>query len=194
MNKTELLAEITAAFENEPYPGNLNLLEDNSGYDLEATNIRNALKAHTWQQLPDKVMAYEQSGYAWLSPMGFKYYLPAYLCFAVRDYYEADSIPVNLIYDFTLKAEIDVLRSAFVTKKYGMDKTMPSIDWYKMDQTSLLNLNDNVQRFITRHGQFSPAQRRAIYHFLVFIQAEYTNDFPDGEPNTAIQRYWFQFA
>lgn len=194
MNATDLLAELTAAFKNEPYPGDLNLLTDNSGYDLEATQIRDSFKAHTWQNMPDKLMRYEQGGYGFLSLPGFKYYFPAYLCFTVRDYYEADSIPDNLVNNLTLPAEINILMSAFDTKRYRMDVDMPSIDWNKMDQTRLKDLNDNVQWFISRYEQFNRIQSRAIYHFLVFLRDEYGDDFFGDEPNTAIQRYWFQFA
>ncbi|RZK16158.1 MAG: hypothetical protein EOO56_20565, partial [Hymenobacter sp.] len=103
MSADDLLAELTACFEHELYPGDDNLVTNNEpGYDLEALQIRDTFMVHTWQTLPDELMLYEQSGYHFLSKRGLKYYLTAYLGFAVRAYAEADSIPDGLILSLTL--------------------------------------------------------------------------------------------
>lgn len=195
MTAAELITELTESFQNEPYPGNLNIVTNNApDYDLESIQIRETFKVHTWQSLPDALMQYEQGGFSFLSKEGLKYYLPAYLRFAVRDYAEADSIPDNLILNLTLPTEMDIVVSALDVKRYRMDEDMPKIDWNDIHQARLRDANQDVHRFIERYGQFSFAQSRAIYHFLAFMRDEHGKDYWDNEPNVAIERYWFQFA
>ena len=98
MSADDLLAELTACFQHEPYPGDDNLVTNNeSGYDSKALQIRDTFKEYMWQTLPDKLMLCEQGGYFFLSKRGLKYYLPAYLEFAVRAYAKADSIPGRVL-------------------------------------------------------------------------------------------------
>lgn len=190
-----LLEEIRAAFQNEPHPSDLDIVTNNTpDYDLESLQIRDTFKVHTWQSLPDELMQYEQGGYVFMTKKGFNYYLPAYLCFTVRDYSGADSIPDNLIVSMTLPAEIDVIISMFNTKRYQMNEYLPKIDWDETHQRQLRDMNQSVHGFIDRYGQFNAAQGRAIYHFLVFMRDEYGKDFFNNEPQVAIERYWFQFA
>ncbi|MBD2767859.1 hypothetical protein IC235_08130 [Hymenobacter sp. BT664] len=195
MTADELIAEITMCFENEPFPGDLNIVTNNTpGYDLEALQIREAFKVHTWQTLPDELMQYENTAYCSLSAKGLKYYLPAYLQFAVRAYAEADIIPDGLISLLTLPAEVDVVRSAFDIKRYQIDEKLPEIDWGSFYQNRLRELNESVRWSIDRYSQFNPAQGRAIYHFLCFMRDEHGADYWNDELQLAIDRYWFQFA
>ena len=195
MTATDLTTELTECFQHEPYPGDFDIVTNNApDYDLEALQIRETFKVHTWQTLPDELMQYEQGGYNFLSKKGLKYYLPAYLQFAIRDYTGADSIPDGLISTLTLPAQIDEVRSALDTKRYQLVEKMPKIDWNNYHQKRLRDLNESVHWFIDRHSQFDAAQGRAIYHFLCFMRDEHGTDYWNNEPQIAIERYWFQFA
>ncbi|WP_046246975.1 DUF6714 family protein [Hymenobacter terrenus] len=195
MSADELIAELNASFQHELYPGDSDIVTNNApDYDLESLQIRDAFKVHTWQTLPDELMQQEQGAYIFLSKKGLRYYLPAYLRFAVRAYAEADSIPDGLIFTLTLPAEVDEMISAFNMKRYRLDERMPAIDWNEYYQTRLQKMNEKVHRFIDRYSQFSLAQSRAIYHFLTHMRDEHGEDYWESEPATAIERYWFQFA
>ncbi|RZL14840.1 MAG: hypothetical protein EOO62_04415 [Hymenobacter sp.] len=193
MSADDLLAELTACFQHEPYPGDDNLVTNNEpGYDLEALQIRDTFKGHTWQTLPDELMLYEQGGYHFLSKRGLKYYLPAYLGFAVRAYAEADSIPDGLIFSLTLPTAQGDLATARQVAQLAAQR--PEMDWRATLQTCQDELPERVSYFLDRYGQFGGAQGRAIYHFLVFMRENHGRDYFNDEPNIAIQRYWFQFA
>lgn len=195
MSADDLLAELTACFQHEPYPGDDNLVTNNEpGYDLEALQIRDTFQVHTWQTLPDALMLHEQGGYFFLSKRGLKYYLPAYLGFAVRAYAEADSIPDGLIFSLTLPTAQDEVAIASNEEPTQLQAPLPAGNEQVFSQTRPEELAKRVSYFLDRHGQFGGAQGRAIYHFLVFMRENYGHDYFNDEPNVAIQRYWFQFA
>lgn len=195
MSADDLLAELTACFQHEPYPGDDNLVTNNEpGYDLEALQIRDTFQAHTWQTLPDALMLHEQGGYFFLSKRGLKYYLPAYLGFAVRAYAEADSIPDGLIFSLTLPTEQDEVAIAADKEHTHLQELLPAGDEQTLPQIRPDELSKRASYFLDRHEQFGGALGRAIYHFLVFMRENYGHDYFNDEPNVAIQRYWFQFA
>jgi len=195
MSPDELLAELTTSFGPEPRPDEGAIVTNNApGYDLESLQIRDTFKAYTWQALPQALLEYEQGGFNFLSRAGLRYYLPAYLHFAVRDYAAADAIPDRLIQALTLPAEIDEVLSALATSQYGFADTLLGIDWPAFHQTRLRELDQRVHDFIHRYGQFTAAQGRTILHFLEYMQQAHGLDYLDNEPGIAITRYWFQFA
>lgn len=195
MHADDLLAELTASFGQEARPDEQAIVTNNApGYDLESLQIRDTFKAYTWQALPEALMQYEQGGFNFLSRAGLRYYLPAYLHFAVRDYVAADAIPDRLIQALTLPAEIDEVLSALATSQYGLAETMPGIDWSAFHQTRLRELDQRVHDFIHRYGQFTAEQGRAILHFLEYMEQAHGADYLEQEPRIAITRYWFQFA
>jgi hypothetical protein len=193
MTANDLLAEITACFQQEPFPGEENIVTNNDpGYDVESLQIRDTFKRYTWQALPDELMRYESGGYHFLSKRGLHYYLPAYLGFVVRAYSEADSIPDGLIFSLTLPTAQDDL--AMERDLAQLAEQFPTSDWPAYQLTHRTELTERVAYFLDRYEQFSGTQGRAIYHFLVFMRDQYGQDYFNDEPNVAIQRYWYQFA
>jgi hypothetical protein len=194
MSTDELVAELEEAFRDEVYPGDLNIIYDNFSWDSEVLRIRENFKVYTWQTVPKELLHNEQFGLPFLSKKGLKYYLPAFLCFAVRDYSGSDAIPDNLVYGLILPTEIDMLVSAFSTRpsRLSTDTALSSLN--EEHQARLLTTDVRVHNFINNYGQFNRAQGRAILHFLEHMHDEYGEDFYGKEPEMAIQRYWFQFA
>jgi hypothetical protein len=193
MSADDVLAELTACFQHEPFPGEEHIVTNNDpGYDVESLQIRDAFKLYTWQTLPDKLMLYEQGGFHFLSKRGLKYYLPAYLGFAVRAYAAADSIPDGLVFSLTLPTAQDDL--ALERSLAQLAEQLPAGDWPAHQLAHRSALPERVTYFLDRYGEFSGAQGRAIYHFLVFMREQHGQDYFNDEPNVAIQRYWYQFA
>ena len=187
MTAAELLAELTESLQTEPFPGELHIVTNNeAGYDLEALQIRDAFKAHTWQTLPDALMRYEQSGYFLLSPAGFVYYLPAYLCYAVRAYEEADSIPDGLIFALTLPADVAEVLAAHAYLPPQLSENPLAIAWEGYPP----ELQSQAHYHLSRYQRFSAAQGRALYHFLAYMRAAHGQEYWENEPETAIARYW----
>lgn len=194
MSATELLAELTESFQNEPYPGELNIVYTNADFDSEVKQIRETFKVHTWQELPDKLMLYEQFCLSFFSKKGLRYYLPAFLQFAVREYSGSNSVPPNLIYNLTLPAEVDVVQSVLEAARYEVSTNSSAVSQNEYYQSNLRDINDRVHSFIDDYSQFTHAQSRAILHFLEYMRDKYGEDFFNNEPQVAIERYWFQFA
>jgi len=195
MSADDLIAKLNESFQNEPYPGDSNIVDNNKpDYDLESLQIRDTFKVHTWQTLSDELMQYEQGGYIFLSKKGLKYYLPAYLRLAVRDYIGADSIPDGLVFSLTLPTEVDAVLSAAAATRYQLTTDISATSQNEYYQDLLRDTNNRVHRFIDRYGQFNQAQSQAILHFLEYMRDEHGEDFFNNEPAVAIERYWFQFA
>jgi hypothetical protein len=191
MTTNELLAELTESFRHEPFPGDMNIVTNNEpNYDLESLQIRDSFKEYTWQTLPAALMRHEQGGYFFLSPAGFKYYLPAYLCYAVRAYTEADSIPDGLIFALTLPSEIAEMLAAHQLTPPQLSAGLPEI--------SLESYPPELQRkahyHLSRFRQFNTRQSRALCHFLAYMRAEHGSEYWEEEPEIAIARYWGWFA
>ena len=70
MNSTEILTNLARSFDQEPHPGEANIVYDNSGQHLEALAIREALKPFAWQALPPELLHAEQSCLGFLSRAG----------------------------------------------------------------------------------------------------------------------------
>ena len=194
MNQTELIAEITASFKDELYPGDSSIVYDNSGFHLECIEIRDAFKGHTWQGVPDSVLSTEQTGLSFMSKEGFKYYLPAFMCSLLRDSSVVDDGIGMVVLLLKLQTEIDIAVVAEKIQRYEVGGKLPDVDLNEILQNQLAHTNAGINTFIARANQFTQAQGRAIYHFLTHTRDESGDEFLSNEADLAIQRYWFQFA
>lgn len=192
MDSNIVLDSLLQSFGNEPYPGDDQIMENNS--DLESIGIRDSLKQYTWQTITPELMQYEQYCLPFLSKIGFKYYLPAFMRFAITDFHGADMIPDNIILRLRLPIEADVITSAIEIRELKMDENMPSIDWNEILQSRLKSIESSIHNFIAKASLFNTEQSRAIYQFLVYMRDVQGAEFFNDEPDVAIQRYWFQFA
>lgn len=197
MNPSELIEEITAAFQQEPYPGDENIVYDNTGTHLECEETREAFKGHRWQQVPDEVLSMENTGLSCMSKQGFKYYLPAFMCSLLRDRtIVGDGIDVMIIL-LKLPTEIDIAVVAEQLQRFAVPSKVPTALLNDVLQNQLAQTNDSINEFIARASQFTQAQGRAICHFLTYIRSEFNGEddaFLNSEVGLAIRRYWFQFA
>ncbi|RZK97390.1 MAG: hypothetical protein EOO62_28100 [Hymenobacter sp.] len=194
MRAPDLLNEVQAAFADVPRPGEQQIIYDNRADYPGVASIRDSFKHHPWQQLPPEVLAQHQDGFIFLSDPGLHYYLPAYLQFAIQDYAAADSIPDSLVYFLTLPIEADVVLTAFVNQRYGINDTQSAAEKSADYQDRLRRLPGRVHQFISRNSHFTAWQARAILHFLEHVRDEHSEEYLHHEPSVAIERYWFQFA
>ena len=157
VKKNELLADIIQrAFTSSRYPGDARLVFDNSGGDLECTQVAHAFKGKQWSDLSVSFLRLYPDSLFFLSPEAYWFYLPAYLLASVLSYRCADIITINVVYSLTPPANKGSERDCFDAKIQG----------------------------------FSPEQRAAIKAFLEFLQCEHAGDFPFGDVEIALDRYW----
>jgi hypothetical protein len=75
-----LLAQIEAAFANVPRPGNDELLHSNC---FDDNDIAELYSVAVWHDLTDAVVENEYAALFFLSPEGFRYFIPAYMSFTI---------------------------------------------------------------------------------------------------------------
>jgi hypothetical protein len=104
-------ALIESAFSAAPYPDDLVL--DPSPYHLESKEIQAAFAGKRWQDLPLPVLRHHHQSLAFLTPQGFRYFLPAYLLACIDDYEGAGDIPSSVLYHLTPPEDDDPRACAF---------------------------------------------------------------------------------
>jgi hypothetical protein len=81
-----LIERIRAAFDN-PYPGDDNIVEQDKvvRYAPDYFETYEDFKGKTWESLTPDFLEYHYDSIYFFSPVGFVYYLPAYLTYALRN-------------------------------------------------------------------------------------------------------------
>ena len=86
-----IIQEIRDAFGDMPYPGTEYITNDLEGNDLERNQIREGFSRYEdWQDVPRELLLQERDALPLFEPQGFRFYLPAYMLFALEDYEGAD--------------------------------------------------------------------------------------------------------
>jgi hypothetical protein len=194
MNIDSLINELDAHFQAVPYPGDEDIVYDNSGTHLECQSIQQKFKGKDWQNVSTQMLLDEQTALAFMSARGFAYFLPAYLRFALVDIDEADMIPINLVYSLTLPTDMDVAFMGHAIRQTRLDEQLPEINFNEILQNRLLHVNQEIHDFMMRVNQFNRQQSKIIYNSLNYFQETNAERFLNDAPLTAIQRYWFLYG
>ena len=182
MNKTLLINLITEAFKDTPYPGNNNIAIHERDLEFESLDEFIGLD---WRDITVNFLSPKHtSSLCFMTPVAYLYYLPAYMLASIEDYEESDLIPDNLVSDFTLpkQQELDEL-SAFI---YNITQNEKDITRF--------NIDEEKAWFTERTNSFSDEQKNAIYQYLKYLNDEHAEDYPDNEPQVAIDRYWKNYS
>ncbi len=94
MQTGELIKRIESAFREEKYPGDDGLTH---GSSMEAVEVGDFLRARRWQDLRLGELARNHASLFFMTPEALRYYIPAFLVAAVRDYDDSDQIPSSLL-------------------------------------------------------------------------------------------------
>ena len=98
-----MIQEIRDAFGDMPYPGTEYITNDLEGNDLERKQIREEFSRYeNWLDVPRELLLQERDALPLFEPQGFRFYLPAYMLFALEDYEGADMIPESIVHSLTL--------------------------------------------------------------------------------------------
>ena len=89
---------IEAAFAETNYPGDTQLVDDNSGYHLECNEVAAAFRGKHWKEVPLETLRYHSAGIFFLTPEAYRFYLPAYLLAAVLHYDQVDTLPDSVVF------------------------------------------------------------------------------------------------
>jgi hypothetical protein len=102
------IAAVTAAFEGTSLEGGISLHEaseiDLYGTDEDRSAARLLDTECRWQEVPDRDIEEEYTALHFLDRVGFRYYLPAYLVYALRYHDDAERVRGGNSIDYTLAA------------------------------------------------------------------------------------------
>lgn len=190
-----LCLHINEAFGNVPYPGDEQIVRDNSGFHLECEKIKSLLKGKDWRDVSFDTLKRLRSALPFLSAQGFRYYLPAFMVMSIINFHESDIIPDEVIRTLTLPDAADVDRIQKLATLYPEMQPFPSEEWLQILKTMVNTYNNGEQEraFFERISGFNAAQSSIICEFLEYMKDVHGQDFPNEEPETAIKRYWYLF-
>lgn len=191
MEKNQIIDTIKETFKDEKYPGDDNIVYDNTGTHLECEQVKKTFAGHSWEKLHEIFLFENRNAISFFSKEGFKYYVPAYMIFSVKKFHEADDAPDMLIGKFTLPLEIDTVILANAIKQYRIDKRLTNIDFEEILQNQAKQNNNTLHRFFEYMHIFNNNQKSTIKNFLEYM-IRYSNSLY-YKPEVAIDRYWFQF-
>lgn len=104
-DSTRVAREIEIAFAEARYPGDNELVESGNYRDPERDEIANYLRAKKWADLDLQSMRNRSEDMHLLSPVAFRYYLPAYMRISVLQYEEADLLPHSVVFSLIKPAD-----------------------------------------------------------------------------------------
>jgi len=126
-----------------------------------------------WQEVPDERIAQHDSALSFLDPTSFRYYVPAYMVWTLKNFRTTDSCSDGAI--------------VYALTPYPLDHASD----YEFAKTHLSSFPDSMLRYhLERFTALDRAQSRAVFHFL-----RYMSQFSGFEnAQIAIENYWGQFS
>jgi hypothetical protein len=155
------------------------LLSIKSPADITHHDLRNVVEGKLWM----------------LTPEAFRYFLPAFLHAALAHYGSLSIFASELIGALTAPSRIDVEkgldRMVGIPAGLGLPDDMAEIirkqqlEWFDTGAPSLL--------FHERFDNLTDNEGAAILAFLIAFKKDHDADFPFGELDVAIERFWSRY-
>lgn len=184
------LEKLTSSFQRLSYPGDLNLVYDNTGNHLECLEIQQAFVAKHWSELTLETLVRENSALSFLTPEAFRFYLPAYLSIVIQEFEKTDVLPEVTVQYLTLPVEADDLSKLNYLQQESNEIQL-DLNQFLIEEIS--RSNKKVHRFMERMSGLNQQQGQAIRYYLEYLKSEKSDYFFSNEPEVAIERYWFIF-
>jgi hypothetical protein len=93
--------KILEAFGATHYPGDKNLVTDQSGYDPECREVLRAFKGKDWKNVSVEMVRKYKDALPLFTPAAFQYYLPAYMIACLDSYYDVDTALDSVLFNLT---------------------------------------------------------------------------------------------
>jgi hypothetical protein len=164
-----LCRRIHDSFGPLPYPGDDRLV---TGNYYEDERILRLLKGFHWQEVSWLNLDQLRDALLYLTPEGFRFYLPAFMIICIQDFYRADVTVHYVMNGLTLTRAADARWNPSRAEEYERY-------WRNC--------------FFERVSGFNAPQAKVIREFLEHMRDVYGEEFHRQEPQTALERYWHQF-
>ena len=96
--RDQLIADIEAAFRDVERGAGETLREadgEGAGTEVQLRTARAQETERTWSEIPDEVIDNHEAALSFVDPEGFRYYLPAFMRWALRHYKQSNRITVD---------------------------------------------------------------------------------------------------
>jgi len=190
-----LIQHINAAFGDLQNPSGDHIVMDSSSSDLEAQRIKNMLKGLNWSDVPFETLDQVDSALAFLSPEGYRFYIPAFMTYSVIDFVRADIIPYEVVQSLTLHRQADVDRLRELSELHPEAQPFSRNEWEQILKTMQATYGSGSLELIfwERVAIFDATQARANREYLEYVRDVHGEEFPNREPEIALERYWYRF-
>jgi len=180
------------AFASRPRPSASQIIRGGVRSD-EAGEVRQHLARRTRTELTDDELRSVVEGNLWmLSPDAFLYFLPALLRSSLESYASVSVLASELIGALTEPTRADVENGVARTSSgLGLPEDMTEL--LRKQQLEWFDSGTPSAVFHERFDGITHEEGAAILAFLVTFREAHGADFPFGELETAIERYWARY-
>jgi Family of unknown function (DUF6714) len=164
-----LCRHIHESFGQMPYPGDEQIV---TGENSEDQKILRLLKGLHWQDVPWETLDQLRTDLSFMSPEGFRFYLPTFMIYCIVDFDRADVAVDRVIANLTL---------LFASELWSKPSQAEEDErWWQ-------------NWFFERVSGFNALQAKVIREFLEYMRDVNGERYLGQEPQTALDRYWHQF-
>ncbi len=182
------------AFAERPRPLASQILRSAVNYDGD--RLRELLATNTSTELSVYDLRTEVEGNLWmLAPEAFRYFLPAFLYASLESYPSLSIFVSELVGALTEPSRTDVVealdRATRLPSGLGLPDDMTEL--LRKQQLEWFDSGTPLAIFHERFDSLTPAEGGAILDFFVALQEAHGADFPFGELEIAVDRYWVRY-
>jgi hypothetical protein len=182
------------AFASRPRPMANQILRPAVGHDGD--RLRELLATKTSTELSAYEIRTEVEGNLWmLAPDAFRYFLPAFLYASLESYASVSVFVSELVGALTEPSRTDVLKAldqvARIPPGLGLPDEMTEL--LRKQQLEWFDSGTPLAMFHERVDSLIPMEGAAVLTFFVALQEARGADFPFGELETAVDRYWSRY-
>tara|TARA_B100001939_G_scaffold283511_1_gene252842 strand:+ start:24265 stop:24759 length:495 start_codon:yes stop_codon:yes gene_type:complete len=125
VNQDEVIAKIELAFQGVPQPSEITLhvaeAHDNYDYGQDSEHRKKDFQG-PWQEVPEEHIENCQCALTYLDPVGFRFYLPAFMVWYLRHYKNSNKVKLD--------------NALYALETYSGE---PRMEQYKQEKFSLFN-------------------------------------------------------
>jgi hypothetical protein len=142
----DVITRIETAFAAAPRPSNDALLHPDCHDDMDLEQLRTV---DHWRRLPDMLVVSEYAALAFLSPAGFRHFIPAYMIWVLRHPTSHEAVVDSTVWAFHVELYRTELRP-FVRSKWSLLDT---------------EQRDAVSAFLEAMADYHQDAERALAHW-----------------------------
>jgi len=162
----------------------------------DGDRLRELLARNTPMELSVYDLRTEVEGNLWmLAPEAFRYFLPAFLHASLESYPSVSVFVSELVGALTKPSRTDVVetldRATRLPSGLGLPDDMTEL--LRKQQLEWFDSGTPLAIFHERVDSLTPAEGGAILDFFVTLQETHGADFPFGELEIAVDRYWVRY-